>query len=165
MAIHSLTDYSALNLYHIRSDQISRSVVSDSLRPHEWIGSTPGLPINHQLPEFTETHIHRVNDAIQPSHPLSSPSPYAFSLSQHQGLFQESALCITWPKYWTFISPSNEYLGLISIRRDWLDLLSVQGILKSLHQHHISKPSILWCSAFFSFQCSHSYMTTRKTIA
>ena len=98
--------------------------------------STPGLPVHHQLPEFTQTHIHRVSDAIQPSHPLSSPSPPASSPSQHQGLFQwvnsshEVAM-----RYWSFslsISPSNEHPGLVSSRMDWLNLLSVQGTCKSL---------------------------------
>ena len=91
--------------------------------------STPGLPVHHQLPEFTQTHVHWVGDAIQPSHPLSSPSPPAFSLSQHQGFFSnESVLHIKWSNYWSFsfsISPSNEYLGLISYRMDWLDCLAV----------------------------------------
>ena len=102
--------------------------------------STPGLPVHHQLQELTQTHVHRVSDAIQISHPLSSPSPPMFSLSQHQGLFSsESLLRIRWPMYWRFsfsISPSNEYLGLISFRMDWLDLLAVQKTLKSLLQHH-----------------------------
>ena len=87
--------------------------------------SMPGLPVHHQLPEFTQTHVHRVSDAVQPSHPLLSPSPPSFHLSQHQGLFQRVILCIRWPKYWNFsfsISPSNEYSGLISFRMDWLDL-------------------------------------------
>ena len=105
--------------------------------------STPGLPVHHQFLEPTETHVHLVGDAIQPSHPLSSPSPPALSLSQHQGLFSnESALRISWPKYWSFsfnISPSNEHPGLISFRMDWLDLLTVQGTLKSLLQHHSQK--------------------------
>ena len=130
--------------------------------------STPGLPVHHQIPEFTKTHVHWVGDAIQPSHPLSSPSPLALNLSQHQSLLNESALCITWPKYWSFsfnISPSNEHPGLISFRMDWLDLLAVQGTLKSLLQHHSSKGSILWCSAFFIVQLSHPYMTTGKPIA
>ena len=105
--------------------------------------STPGLPVHHQLPESTQTHVHRVSDNIQPSHALSSPSPPALNLSQHQGLFK-SALRIRWPKYWSFsISPSNEYSGLISFRMDWLDLLAVQGTLKSLLQHHSLKASIL----------------------
>ena len=97
--------------------------------------STPGLPIHHQLPESTHTHVHRVGDAIQPSHPLSSPSPPAPNPSQHQGFSNESALHIRWPKYWNFsfnISPSNEHPGLISFRMDWVDLLAVQGTLKSL---------------------------------
>ena len=129
--------------------------------------STPGLPVHHQLPEFTQTHVHRVSDAIQPSHSLSSPSPPAPSPSQHQGLFQRSTLHMRWPKYWSFsfsISPSNEYPGLI-FRMDWLDLLAVQGTLKTLLQHHSSKASILPCSAFFTVPISHPYMTTGKTIA
>ena len=130
--------------------------------------STPGLPVHHQLPEFTQTHAHRVGDAIQPSHPLSSPSS-ALNLSHHQGLISnESALCIRWPKHWSFsfnISPSKEHPGLISFRMDWLDLLAVQGTLKSLLQHHSSKASILRRSAFFTVQLSHLYMTTGKTIA
>ena len=130
--------------------------------------STPGLPVHHQLPEFTQTHVHQVGDAIQPSRPLSSPSPSALNLSQHQGLFHVSTLCMRWPKYWSFsfsISPSNAHPGLISFRMDWLDLLVVQGTLKSLLQHHSSKASILWCSAFFTVQFSHPYMITGKTIA
>ena len=130
--------------------------------------STPGLPVHQQLPESTQTHIHSVGDAIQPSHPLSSPSPPAPNPSQHQGLFQESTLCMRWPKYWSFsfsISPSNEHPGLISFRMNWLDLLAVQGTLKSLLQNHSSKASILRCSAFFIVQLSHPHMTTGKTIA
>ena len=113
-------------------------------------------------------NIHRISDAIQPSHPLSSTSPPAFNFSQHQGLFNESVLHIRWPKYWSFsysISPSNEYSGLISFRLHRLDLSEVQGTLKSLPQHHSSKASILWCSAFFIVQLSHPYMTTGKTIS
>ena len=130
--------------------------------------SIPGLPVHHQLPEFMQIHVHRVGDAIQPSHPLSSPSPPAFNLSQHWVFSSESALHIRWPKYWSFsfsISPSNEHPGPISFRMDWLDLLAVQGTLKSLLQHHSSKASILWYSAFFTMQLSHPYMTTGKTIA
>ena len=128
--------------------------------------STTGFPVHHQLPEFVQTHVHWSGDAIQPFHPLSSPFPPAFNLSQHQGLFQ-SVLCIRWPKYWSFsfsISPSNEYSGLISFRMDWLDLLAVQETLQSLLQHHGSKASILWHSAFFTVQLSHLYMTTGKTM-
>ena len=143
------------------SVQFSCSVVSDLFDPMDW--SMPGLPVHHQLLEFTHTHVHRVGDAIQPSHPLSFPSPPAFSLSQNQGL------CIRWPKYWSFsfsIRPSNEYSELISFRMDWLDLLAVQGILKSIPlKNHISKASVLRCSAFFILQLSHPYMTTGKTIA
>ena len=130
--------------------------------------STPGLPVHHQH-QLAQTHVHRVSDAIQPSHPLSSPSPPAFNLSQHQGLFpDESVLRIKSSKYWSFIfgiSLSNEHPGLISFRMDWLDLLAVQGTLKSLLQHHSSKASILWRSAFFTVQFPHPYMTTGKTIA
>ena len=114
--------------------------------------STPGLPIRHQLPKLAQTHVHRVGDAIQPFHPLSSPSPPAFKLSQHQGLCNQSVLHIRWPNYWSFsfsISPSNEYSGLISYTTDWLNLLAVQGTLKSLLQHHSSKASTLQHSAFF----------------
>ena len=129
--------------------------------------STPGLPVHHQLPEFTQTHVHRVGDAIQPSHPLLSPSPPAPNPSHHQSLFNESTLHMRWTKYWSFIfsiSPSKEHPGLISFRMDWLDLLAVQGTLKCLLQHHSSKASILRCSAFFTVQLSHPYMTT-ETIA
>ena len=127
--------------------------------------STPGLPVNHQQ-KFTQTHVHWVSDAIQPSNLLSSPSSPALNLSQHQGFSNESALLMSWPKYWRFsfnISPSNEHPGLISLRMDWLDLLAVQGTLKSLLQHHNSKTSILQCSAFSMVQFSHPYMTTGKT--
>ena len=128
--------------------------------------SKPGLPVHRQLPEFTQAYVHWVGDAIQLSHPLSSPSPPALSLFQCQVFSNESVLHIRGPKYWSFsfsISPSNEYSGLISFGMDWLDLLAVQGTLKSLLQHHSSKASILWCSSFFIL--SHLYMTTGKTIA
>ena len=128
--------------------------------------SMPGLPVHHQLPEFTQTHVHQVSDAIQPSHPLSSPSPPAPNPSQHQSFSNESTLCMRWSKYWSFsfrISPSKEIPGLISLRMDWLDLLAVQGILKSLLQHHSLKASILQRSAFFTVQLSHPYMTAGKT--
>ena len=126
--------------------------------------STPGLPVHYQLPEFTQTQVHRVRDAIQPSHPLSSPSPPAPNPSQHQSLFQwvnslhEVAFSFS-------ISPSNEHPGLISFRMDLLDILEVQGTLKNFLQHHSSKASILRRSAFFTDQLSHPYMTTGKTIA
>ena len=125
--------------------------------------STTGFRIHHQLSELTQTHVHQASNTIQPSHPLSSPSSPFFNLSQHQGFSNESAFRIRWPKYWSFsfnISLSNEYPGLISFRMDWLNLLAVQGILKSLLQHHSSKASILQHSAFFTVQLSHPYMTT-----
>ena len=127
--------------------------------------SKPGLPVHHQLPEFTQTHVHGVSDATQPSHPLSSPSLPAPNLSQHQGFSSESTLHMRWPKYWSFslsISPSNEHLGLISFRMDWLDLLAVQGTLKSLLQHHTSKAAILRWSAFFTVQLSHLHDYWKK---
>ena len=129
--------------------------------------STPGLPVHHQLPEFTQTHVHRVGDAIQPSHPLSSPSTPAPNPSHIRVFSNESTLHKRWPKYWSFsfsIIPSKEIPGLI-FRMDWLDLLAVQGTLKSLLQHHSSKASVLRCSAFFTVQLSHPYMTKEKTIA
>ena len=115
--------------------------------------SMPGFPFHHQLPKLIQTHVYRVGDAIQPPHPLSSPSPPAFNLSQHRVFSNESVLCIRWPRYWSFsIGPSKEYSGLISFRIDWLDLLAVQGTLKSLLQHRSSKLSILKYSAFFMVQ-------------
>ena len=124
--------------------------------------STPGFPVHH--------HLMSIESVMPSSHlilcrpllllPLIPPSIRVFS--------NEATLCMTWPKYWSFslnISPSNEHPGLISFRMDWLDLLAVQGTLKSLLQHHSSKASILRCSAFFTVQLSHPYMTTGKTIA
>ena len=135
--------------------------------------SMPGFPVHHQLLELSQTHVHGVGDAIQPSHPQSSPSTSAFSLSQHQSFHElvfsnETVLCIGWPKYWSFsfsISPYKEYSGLISFRIDLLNLLAVQETINSLLQHHSSNPSILWCSAFFMVQLSHPYMTNGKIIA
>ena len=130
--------------------------------------STPGLPVHHQLPEFTLTHVHRVSDAIQPSHPGLSPLLLPLIPPSIRVFSNESALRMRWPKYWSFsfsIIPSKEIPGLISFRMDWLDLLAVQGTLKSLLQHHSSKASILWRCAFFTVQLSHPYMTTGKTIA
>ena len=128
----------------------------------------PGFPVHHQLLELTQTHVYRVSDAIQPSHLCWSLLLLSSVLPSIRVFSNESVLCIRWPKYWSFsfsISPSNEYLGLIFIRMDWLDLLAVQGTLQSLLQHHSSKASILWCSAFFMVQLSYPYMTTLKTIA
>ena len=130
--------------------------------------SMSGLPVHHQLLEFTQTHVH---ESVMPSShlilccpllllPPIPPSIRVFS--------NESTLCMRWLKYWSFsinISPSNDHPGLISFRMDWLDLLALQGTLKSLLQHYSSKASILQCSAFFTVQLSHPYMTTRKTIA
>ena len=131
--------------------------------------STPGLPVHHQFPESTQTHVHQVSDAIQPSHPLLSPSPPAPSIFPSISVFSnESALCIRRSKYWSFsfnISPSNEHPGLISVRMDWLDLLAVQGTLKSLFQHRGSKAPVLWCSAFFIVRLSNPYITIGKAIA
>ena len=127
--------------------------------------SMPGLPVHHQLPESTQSHVHRVSDAIQPSHPLSSPSPPAPNPSQHQGFFQ-------------WVNSSHQVAKVLEFqlqyqsfqwtprtdpsRMDWLDLLAVQGTLKSLLHHHSSKASIFWCSAFFTAQLSHPYMTTGR---
>ena len=131
--------------------------------------STPGLPVHHQLPEFTQTDVHWVGDAIQPSYSLLSPSPPALNLSQHQGLFQMSQHSASGGQsigvLGSNISPSREHPGLNSFRMRWLDLFAVQGTLKSLLQHHSSKLSILWHLAFFTVRLSHPYMTTGKTIA
>ena len=135
---------------------------------HPMNHSRPGLPINHQLPEFTQTHVHGDGEAIQPSHPLSSPSPPVFVFPRIRVFSNESVLRIRWSKYWSFsfnTSPSNEHPGLMSFRIDWLDLLAIQGTLKSLLQHHSSKASILRHSAFFIVQLSHPHLTTGKTIA
>ena len=130
--------------------------------------STPGLPVHHQLLEFTQTHVHRVGDAIQPSHSLSTPSPPAPYPSQHQSLFQwvNSSHEVAKALEFQLWHQSFQWTpGLISFRMDWLYLLAVQGTLKSLLQHHSSEASIPQCSAFFTVQLSHPYMTTGKTIA
>ena len=130
--------------------------------------SMPGLPVQHQLPEFTQIHIHWVGDAIQPSHPLSSPSPPALNLSQHQGLFQWVSSSHEVAKVLEFQLQHQSYQWTprtVSFRIDWLDFLAAQGTLKSLLQHHSSKALILWRSDFFIVQLSHPYMTTGKTIA
>ena len=145
--------------------QFHRSVVSDSLWPMSC--STPGLPVHHHLPEFTQIHVHWVGDAIQPSHPLSRLSPPAPNPSQHQSFLMSQLFTGGGQSCWSFsfsIIPSKEHPGLISFRMDWLDL-AVQGTLKSLLQHHSSKASILWRSAFFTVQLSRPYVTTGKTIA
>ena len=124
--------------------------------------STPSLPIHHQLLEFTQTHVLRDSDAIQPSHPLSSPSPPAPNFSQHQSFSNESTLRMRWPKYWSFsfnISSCNEYSELISFRMDWLDLLVVQGTHKTLLQHHSSKAILQIPTEKFSF---HYFISIQK---
>ena len=126
--------------------------------------STPGLPVHHQLLEFTQIHVHRVSDAsshLSLCRPLLLPSVF----SSIRVFSNESVLRVRWPKYWRFsfsISPSNEHPGLISLRMDWLDLLAVLGTLQRLLQHHSSKASTLQCSAFFIVQLSHPYITTGK---
>ena len=136
----------------IRSDQI-RSVAQLCPTLCDPMNcSTPGLPVHHQLPEFTQTHVHQVGDATSSHlilcHPLLLLPPIPPSIRVFSN---ESTLCMWWPKYWSFsfnIIPSKEHPGLISFRMDWLDLLAIQGTLKSLLQHHSSKASILWCSAY-----------------
>ena len=148
----------------IKQVQFCHSVLSDSLRPHE--SQMPGLPVHHQLPEFTQ--LTSIESVMPSSHlilgrPLLPRPPIPPSIRVFSN---ESTICMRWPKYWSFsISPSNEHPGLISCRMNWLDLLAVQGTLKSLFQDHSSKASVLWCSAFFTVQLSHPYMTTGKTIA
>ena len=137
-----------------------------TLRPQDC--STPGLPVPHHFPEFAQVHIHCISDAIQPSHlwcpllllPSILPSTRDFS--------NESSVHIRWPKYWSFsfsISPSSEYSGLISLKIDWFDLLAAWGTFRSLLQHHSSKASFLWHSAFLMVQLLQLYVTTGKTIA
>ena len=154
------------SLPHISSVQFSRSVVSDSLRPHESQHARPPCPsptprvYSNSCPSSQWCH-----PAISSSVPPFSVGPPSLPAS---GSFPMSQPCMSWPKYWSFsfrIRPSNEHPGLIFFRMDWLDLLAVQGTLKSLLQHHSSKPSIFWCSAFFTVQLSHPYMTSGKTIA
>ena len=150
----------------ISSVHFSCSVMSDALRPHGQEHTR--LPYPSQIPELTQTHVHRAGDAIQPSHSLLSPSPPPSIFPSIRVFSNESVLRIRWPKYLSLsfsISPSNEYSGLLSFRMDWLDLLTVQGALKILLQHHSSKGSILQHSAFFRVQLSHPYMATGKTIA
>ena len=126
-----------------------------------------GFPVHHKLPKLALTHVHRVGDAIQQLI-LCRPLCLLPSVIPNISVFSnESVLWIRWPKYWSFsfsTSPSIEYSGLISFRMDWFDLLAVQGTLKNLLQHHSSKASVLWCSAFFVVQLSHPYMTTGETI-
>ena len=127
----------------------------------------PGFPVHHQLPGLAQTHVHRVGDAIKPSHPLSPLSPPSLSLSQHHGLFQWVGSLQQVAKVLELqvhISSSNEYPGLISFRVDWFDLLAVEGTLKNLPQQN-SKASVFWCSAFFMVQLSYLCMTAWNIIA
>ena len=139
----------------------SRSVVSDSLRPH---GLQHAITNSRSLLKLTSI------ESVMPSNLLIVCHPFLLLPSIFPSIrvfFKESVLCIWWPKYWSFsfsISPSYEYSGLISFRIDWLDLLAVQGTLKSLLQHHSSKASILWCPAFFMVKLAHPYMTTGKIV-
>ena len=130
--------------------------------------SMSGFSVLHYLPEFAQIHAHWACDAVQPSHHLLSPLLLPSVFPSIRVFSNESALCIRWPKYWSFscnISPSIEYSELISFRIDWFDLFAVQGTLKSLLQHHNWKAPILWHSAFFMVRLPHLYMTTGKTIA
>ena len=153
--------------WSMESQRVGHDFTSAQLHSHVQLFVTPWttarqvLPVPHQLPEFTQTHVHWVGGAIQPSHPLSSPSPPALNLAQHQGLFK-LALRIRWPKYWNFsfnISPSNQHSGLISFRMDLLDLLAVQGTLKSLLQHQFKSIN----SSVLSFLYSPTLTSTHDT--
>ena len=140
--------------------------MSNSLQLHGW--QHTGFPIHHQLPELAQTHVHRVDDAIQPYHPLTSPSPLPSIFPSIRVFSNGSVIHIRWPKYWSFsfsTSPSNEYLGLISFRMDWLNLLAVQGTFKSLLQISQFKSINSWMLSFFIVQLSHPHMTTGNTIA
>ena len=155
-------------LWELSSHQFSsvQSLSRVQIFATPWIAAHQAS-FHHQLPEFTQTHVHRVGNAIQPSHPLSSPYLPAPSPPSIRVFSNESTLCMRWPKYWSFsfsISPSNEHPGLISFRMDWLDLFAVQGTPKSLLQYHSSKASILWCSAFFTVQLSHPYMCKNHSL-
>ena len=160
------SEFSVLFHWSISSFQLSCSVVSDSWRSHGLQHAR--LPCPSPTPGAYSNSCPSSRNAIQPSHPLSSPSFLPSIFPSIRVFSNESVICITWPKYWSFsfsISLSNEYSGLISFRLDWFDLLAVQRTLKNLLQHHNSKASVLWSSAFFMVQLSHLYITTGKTIA
>ena len=156
-------------MFQISIEDLGRQFIVQSLS-HVWLFMTPWTAapqasLSSPSPGLAQTHVHWIGDAIQPSHPLSSPSPPAFNPSQIRVFSNELVPPNRWPKYWNFsfgISPSNEYSGLISFRIEWLDLFAIQGTLKSLLQHHSSKASILQLSAFFMVQLSYPYMTTWK---
>ena len=167
-SIHCLCLSCLVSTYVFSSVQFSSVTQSCPTLCDPMNHSMPGLPVHHRLLESTQTHVHWVSDAIQPSHPLSSPFPPAFNLSQHQGLFQwkSSLHQVAKVLYWSLslsIGSSNEDSGLISFRMDWLDLLAVQGTLTSFLWHHSSKVSILRHSVFFMVQLSHPYMAAGKT--
>ena len=150
--------------YHLQFSSVESFSRSRLFATHE--EQPPSLHVHHQLLESTHTRVHQVGDAIQPSHPLSSPFPPAFNLFQLQGLFKRVSSLHQVAKVLEFQLQSFQWIfRTISFRMDWLDLLAVQGTLKSLLQHHSSKASVLWCSAFFMLQLSLPYMTTGKTIA
>ena len=167
LCIYEIYIYVCLSISSV--SQLVSSVVQSCLTLcHPMDCSTPGLPVHHQLPEFTQTHVYWVGDAIQPFHPLSSPSPPAFNLSQHQGLFKWVNSSHQVAKVLEFRLQHQSFQWIFendSFRIDWFDLFAVQGTLKNLLQHHNSKASILQCSAFFMVQFSHPYTTTGKTIA
>ena len=141
-------------LIQVQSVQFSHSVMFNYMRPMGC--SMPGLPVHHHLPEITQIHVHWVSDAIQASHPLSSTSPSAFNLSQHQGLFQCVSFCLRWPMCWSFsINPSNEYSELISFRIDWFDLLAVQG--SPAQQIKSINSSVLRLLYGLTLTCVHDY--------
>ena len=152
-------------LHQFSSVQFSCSAMSSLTLCNPMDCSMPGFPVHHQLPELL---VHRISDAIRPSHPCH-PLLFPPSIFPSIRVFSKvSVLGIRWSKYWSFsfsVSPSNGYSELISFRMHWLDLLAVQGTLKSLLQHQSSKASIVWCSAFFMVQLSHPYMMTGETIA
>ena len=151
------------NLFQFSSVTQSYPTIWDSMDC-----STPGSPVHHQLPELTQSHVHWIGDVIQPPHPLSSPSPLALNLSHQQSHCKWVSSLHQVAKDWSFSFSTKsfiEYSGLISFRIDWLDLLVVQGTLKSFLHHHSSKASFVQCSAFFMVHLSHSYMTTGKTTA
>ena len=167
MAVPLYLSESLLIRTPLRLDSVQFSQSSPTLSDPRHC-SMPGFPVYHQLLELAQTHVHRVCDVIQPSSPLSSPYPPAFNLSSIRFISNESVLHVRWPKYWSFsfnISPFSEYSRLISFWIDWLDLLAVQGTLKSLLQLHSPKASILRHSAFLMVQLSHPYMITGKTTA
>ena len=149
--------------YYCCSVALSRLTLCDPMNC-----STLGFPVLHHLPESAQIHVHWVSDAIQPSHPLVVPfSSCPQSLPASESFPMSQLFRMRWPKYWSFsfsIIPSKEIPGLISFRMGWLDLLAVQGTLRSLLQYHSSEASIIWRSAFFIVQLSHPYITTGKTI-